>query len=134
MHWLRSRLNRKFALGTAGGLLASSLIFLVLFLALYRGELADERAAAAEQVNQLLQTSLENAMLKRDLEGLRVIVDRLGQQPGIEAVFITNPAGEIRFASDPALLGGLQSTDPDRRAASTILRPSTTVNETGFST
>ncbi|MGB5467206.1 MAG: ATP-binding protein [Sedimenticolaceae bacterium] len=119
MHWLRSRLNRKFALGTASGLLASSLLFLVLFLALYRGELADERAAAAAQVNQLLQTSLENAMLKRDLEGLRVIVDRLGRQPGIESVFITNPAGEIRFASDPTLLGGFQPTDPDRRTAFT---------------
>lgn len=114
MRWLRSRLNRKFAIGTAGGLLASSLVFLVLFLALYRGELADERAAAVEQVNRLLQTSLENAMLKRDLEGLRVIVDRLGRQPGIEAVFITNPAGEIRFASDATLLGGFQPTDPDR--------------------
>jgi len=117
--WLSSRLTRKFAIGTAGGLLASSLVFLVLFLALYRGELAAERAAAAAQVNQLLQTSLENAMLKRDLEGLRVIVERLGRQPGIEAVFITNPGGEIRFASDANLLGGWQPTDPDRRTAFT---------------
>lgn len=106
MHWLRSRLSRKFAIGTAVGLLASSLVFLLLFLALYRAELATERSSAAEQVNQLLQTSLENAMLKRDLEGLRLIVDRLGRQPGIAAVFITNPKGEIRFASDPLLLGG----------------------------
>ena len=117
MYWLRSRLSRKFAVGTAGGLLASSLVFLVLFLALYRTELAAERAVAAEQVNQLLQTSLENAMLKRDLEGLRVIVERLGHQPGIKAVFITNPGGEIRFASDPSLLGGWQPSDPNRRTS-----------------
>jgi len=122
--WLNSRLGRKFAIGTAVGLLASSLLFLVLFLALYRGELAAERTAAAEQVNQLLQTSLENAMLKRDLEGLRLIVDRLGQQPGIDAVYITNPAGEIRFSSDPALLGGLQAADPDQ------LTPFTSFTET----
>ena len=87
MHWLHSRLNRRFSMGTAAGLLASSLVFLMLYLGLYRTELASERAEAAEQVNQLLQTSLENAMLKRDIDGLRVIVDRLGQQPGIEAVF-----------------------------------------------
>ena len=124
MKWLNSRLGRKFAIGTAVGLLASSLLFLVLFLALYRGELAAERTAAAEQVNQLLQTSLENAMLKRDLEGLRLIVDRLGQQPGIDAVYITNPAGEIRFSSDPALLGGLQAADPDQ------LTPFTSFTET----
>ena len=114
MRWLNSRLGRKFAIGTAVGLLASSLLFLALFLALYRGELAAERTTAAEQVNQLLQTSLENAMLKRDLEGLRVIIDRLGQQPGIDTVFITNPAGEIRFSSDPSLIGGLQAADPDQ--------------------
>lgn len=119
VYWLRSRLSRKFAIGTAGGLLASSVVFLVLFLALYRGELSAERAAAAAQVNRLLQTSLENAMLKQDLEGLRLIVDRLGSQPGIETVFITNPAGEIRFASDPSLLGGWQPADPDRLAAFT---------------
>ena len=119
LHWLRSRLSRKFAIGTAGGLLSSSVVFLVLFLALYRGELSAERAAAAEQVNRLLQTSLENAMLKQDLEGLRLIVDRLGSQTGIVTVFITNPAGEIRFASDPSLLGGWQPADPDRRSAFT---------------
>lgn len=116
MGWLKSRLSRKFAVGTAAGLLVSSLVFVVLFLALYRGELAEERAGAAEQVNQLLQTSLENAMLKRDLEGLRLIVDRLGQQPGISSVFITNPGGAIRFASDAALLGGVfptPQTDPE---------------------
>ena len=119
MHWLRSRLNRKFALGTAAGLLASSLVFLLLFLALYRAELAAERAAAAGQVNQLLQTSLENAMIKRDLEGLRQIIGGLGRQPGIDAVFITNPAGEVRFASDPRLLGTTQATDPRWRTAFT---------------
>jgi signal transduction histidine kinase len=108
VQWLASRLSRKFAIGTAAGLLASSLVFLMLFLALYRAELASERASTAGQVNQLLQASLENAMLKRDLEGLRLIVERLGQQPGIASVFITNPQGEVRFASDPALLGGLQ--------------------------
>jgi signal transduction histidine kinase len=101
------------------GLLASSLVFLALFLGLYRTELAAERSAAAAQVNQLLQTSLENAMLKRDLDGLRVIVERLGQQPGIEAVFITDPRGAIRFASDPALLNAMQPPGPGERTAST---------------
>lgn len=119
MQWLRSRLSRMFAVGTAAGLVVSSLVFLMLFLALYRGELAAERAGAAEQVNQLLQTSLENAMLKRDLEGLRLIVDRLGQQPGIEAVFITDPRGEVRFSSDSTLLGRAFPPHADKKQAST---------------
>ncbi len=105
MHWLNQRLNRKFITGTAAGLLVSSLVFLALFANLYRDQLEQDRAHAAAQVNRLLQTSLENAMLKRDLEGLRTIVQRLGDQPDILAVRITNPAGEVRFASDQGLLG-----------------------------
>ena len=119
MIWPPSRLSQKFGLGTAAGLLLSSLIFLLLYIGLYSTELTAERAKAAAQVNSLLQTSLENAMLKRDLEGLRFIVDRLGQQTGIEAVFITNPAGEIRFASDPLLLGKRHSPVSYGAAAST---------------
>ncbi|MEZ5585589.1 MAG: ATP-binding protein [Sedimenticolaceae bacterium] len=95
------------------------MVFLLLYIGLYSTELTAERAKAAAQVNSLLQTSLENAMLKRDLEGLRFIVDRLGQQSGIEAVFITNPAGEIRFASNALLLGKQHSPASTGAAAST---------------
>lgn len=105
MIWLNGKLGRRFALGTAAGLLLSSLVFLVLFVQMYRGNLAGERTKALGQVTRLLQTSLENAMLKRDLEGLRTIVERLGEQPDIAGVFITNPAGEVRFSSRPAQLG-----------------------------
>lgn len=98
-------LNRKFALGTAAGLLSSSLIFLMLFTWLYRLELERERTAAAGQVMRLLQTSLENAMLKRDLDGLRAIVGRMGQTEGVAGVRIIAPHGEVRFASNPDWLG-----------------------------
>ncbi len=109
MHWLANGLNRKFAVGTAAGLLISSLVFLMLYIGLYRNELAQERAAAAEQVSNLLQTSLENAMLKRDLDGLRFIVRQLGSQRAVQRVFITNPRGEVRFSSDPQALGAQQA-------------------------
>ena len=104
MQWLAHSLNRKFVAGTAAGLLLSSLVFLVLYIGLYQKELATERAQVAVQVNNLLQTVLENAMLNRDLEGLRHIVNRLGEQPGITSVVITNPQGQIRFSSESTLL------------------------------
>lgn len=103
--WMTSRLHRRFLAGTAAGLLMSVLVFLLLFLGMYRAELGNERAGAATQVNQLLQTSLENAMLKRDLDGLRHIVAGLGRQDGIGVVMISNPSGEVRFSSDAGLLG-----------------------------
>lgn len=81
-----------------------SLIFLVGILSLYRMRLEEQRFDAADRINLLLQVSLENAMLKRDIDGLQEIVERLGKQSGIEAVMILNPAGEVRFASRPNLL------------------------------
>lgn len=97
-------LNQKFTLATIIGFLTSSLVFLVLFLAFYQSELGDERSQAARDVNHLLQSSLENAMLKRDLEGLKYIVNRLGQQPNINQVMIVNIKGEVRFSSHPKFL------------------------------
>ncbi len=104
MSWLKTSLNRKFAIGTAAGLLISSLFFLALFIGLFREQLQTERTAAAENISGLLQISLENAMLKHDLEGLKEIVHRLGDQNSVLGVRIANPAGEVRFASNPAVL------------------------------
>lgn len=111
MQWLSKGLNRKFAIGTAAGLLISSLVFLVLFVSLYRAQLKTARTDAANQVTSLLQTSLENAMLKRDLEGLKDIVSRLGHEPGILGVMIANPGGEVRIASRAEDLGGRVPAD-----------------------
>lgn len=86
----------------AGG---ASLIFGLLFLVLYRGQLEHERAVTSEQINHLLRVALENAMLKRDVPGLRSIVERMGQLPGISDVMILSPAGEVRFASSPENMG-----------------------------
>lgn len=98
---LSARLSRKFLAGLGLAVCLASLVFLVLFIESYRGRIGDERARASEQVNRLLQVSLENAMLKRDLPGLQDIVTRLGELPGVENVRIINPDREIRFASDP---------------------------------
>jgi signal transduction histidine kinase len=105
MRWLQAGLTRKFAIGTAVGLLVSSLVFLVLFISLYRQQIEHERSAAAAQLTRLFQISLENSMLKRDLEGLTNIVDRMAAEPGILEVAIANPLGEVRYASNGSHFG-----------------------------
>ena len=105
MSWFGKGLNYKFTLATIVGFLVSSLVFLGLFLVFYQAELERERAQAARDVNYLLQSSLENAMLKRDLEGLVFIVNRLGKQPNINGVMIANPLGQVRFSSHSERLG-----------------------------
>mgnify|MGYP001178247365 CR=1 FL=1 len=98
---LASRILRQVLL-VAGG---ASLAFGILFFGLYRDQLERERAATSEQINRLLRVALENAMLKRDVPGLRDIVRNMGQQPGIAGVMILAPDGEVRFASAPDKLG-----------------------------
>lgn len=98
---LSQRIMRQVLL-VAGG---ASLIFAMLFLGLYREQLERERAATSTQINRLLRVALENAMLKRDVPGLRDIVRKMGEQPGIVGVMILAPGGEVRFASQPEKLG-----------------------------
>ncbi len=86
----------------AGG---ASLLLGVVFLGLYRQQLENERAEASLHLNRMLQVTWENAMLKRDVDGLRDIVGKLGTLPGIRDVLILAPSGEVRFASDATKLG-----------------------------
>lgn len=128
--WVSSSLNRKFIAATSVGLLALSCLFLVLFSGMYRGQLHQEKTEAAEQVNRLLQTSLEAAMLRRDLDMLRTIVNQLGQQEAIRGVAIINRQGEIRFSDSADRLGGRFSIDCDDCA----FNPATSVDPLNFFT
>ncbi len=93
-------------LGVMVGLLGfMSLAFLLIFVGIYEQRLIGDHARASRQINSLLATTLENAMLGRDLAGLRDIVRRLGRQPGIDGVFILDRQFEIRFAHDAGMLG-----------------------------
>lgn len=114
MRWLDESLNRKFAAGTAVGLLVSSLFFLVLFVNLFRGQLEGERAEAAAQAGRLVATAVDEVLLRRDVEGLRSILANLGGQPGILGVGIGKPDGEIRFSSNPEVVGELVAAPPAR--------------------
>jgi signal transduction histidine kinase/HAMP domain-containing protein len=110
--WVRRSLSSRFLLLTVAGLVAISLVFLILFSGMYRARLEQGAQQTALQINKLFQATLENAMLKRDIDGLREIVQRLGVQDGIAAVMILHPSGEVRFSSDARLLG--LSLLPDR--------------------
>ncbi len=105
MHWISTSLNRKFLLGTFSGMLLVSLVFLVLFLQMYRGQLERVRTDGAAQVNRLLQASLEQAMLLRNLGMLEAVVAELGAQEGVAGVTIINRNAETRFSTDASIKG-----------------------------
>lgn len=110
--WLSGSLSRRLMVTVAAVLMTASALFLVLFVALYRAQLESERSDASAHINRLLQASLENAMLKRDLDGLQAIITRLGELPSVAEVMLLDPAREIRFASNPALLGTVMADEP----------------------
>lgn len=103
--WVRQRLQRRMMATLAAVLLALSVVFLVVLSSLYHSRLSAEMERSALHMSGVLQASLENAMLKRDLPGLRAIIADLGDDPEIGAVRILNPDFVVRFASDPGLEG-----------------------------
>lgn len=117
--WAGSRLQRKFLIILIAVLATVSLAFLVMLIWIYQMQLIKERASASMQVNTLLQASLENAMLKRDIDGLNDIIDRLQKQDNIDRVSILNPEFEVRFSSDKLLIGSRMETDRIRSASNT---------------
>ena len=99
------RLNRKLTLMLYAVLTATSLLFLLLLFGAYQLQLQNERARVSSQLNMLFAATLENAMLKRDISGLKEIMERLAEQPEVVDVAIVNPAGEVRFSSDELRVG-----------------------------
>lgn len=104
-HWAAGRLSRQLFLALGATLTLLSLAFLALFVGYYRGRLLDERARTSAEINDMLQVALENAMLKRDIEGLQEIVARLGTRKFVRGVMILDTKGQVRFASDKSKLG-----------------------------
>ncbi len=101
----KQHLSRRFIVFLFGVLGLVSVCFLLMFYYFYNSQLAGERTQASHAVSLLLESSLERAMLRRDLPGLRDIIRDLGTQQGVREVMILNPAGEVRFASQQDHLG-----------------------------
>ncbi len=104
-HWIDTKLNRKYILGMAFGLIGISLLFVIMFINLNKNQLENQHAKASLSLNKLLQSALENSMLKRDLGGVRNILNDFGKQENIYNIMITNTKGEVRFASKQESLG-----------------------------
>lgn len=104
-----SSLSRRFIIFLLSVLGLISAVFLVSFIYFYHAQIADERTEASNSVSLLLKSSLERAMLRRDLVGLQETVYELGAQDGIKEVMILNPQGEVRFASNTELIGQQQA-------------------------
>lgn len=107
-YWVESKLHRKYILGMASGLIAISLFFAVLFLNMYQTQLENELAKTSSHLNELLQTALENSMLKQDVGSIRNIINIFGKQDDIQNVMVLNPSGEVRMATEKSRIGEIK--------------------------
>ncbi len=123
-HWIGASLQRKLVMAIGTMLVLVSLGFLVILSGVYQNSLINEHTRASMQINRLLQASLENAMLKRDIPGLKAILRDMGNQPSIAQIMILNPEYEVRFSSDPSRINTMLKEDVTTRALTSISRQS----------
>lgn len=98
--WLAASLPRRLLAGLVAALTLSAGLLTGLALWLGQEAMQQQQEHAATQLVTVFETSLQNAMLQRDLPGLQQILDTLGQAPGIANVRLLNREGEVRFAAD----------------------------------
>ena len=103
--WLGTSLARRLTLGLIVALLVSAGLLAALALAISRDALRREHEQSATRVAHLFEASLQNAMLKHDLEGMAGILAALGQSPGVMQARLLAPQGTVRFASRPEAVG-----------------------------
>ena len=97
--WLGASVSRRLTLGLFVALLASAALVVALGLAVGQRALRQQQEDAARRMARLFEASLQNAMVKRDLDGMADILKELGHTPGVEQARLLTPAGELRFDS-----------------------------------
>lgn len=101
----RSTLSRRMAVRLVPAFVLGAGLLLAVSVWIGRQAMRLEHEAASMRMASLFETSLRNAMLQRDLEGLERLVARLGSLPGMASAEITTARGEVRFASKPGRRG-----------------------------
>lgn len=87
-------------------------------------ELSGARAEAALTSN-LIEATLEREMLAHDPAGLDGMIRRVGQQPGIHAIYFLDGNDLVRYSSQSGLVGArLDRRDPNCQACHNASAPS----------
>lgn len=106
-------LRFRLSLGVSVALGLILVVFLILHHEQQRRRVIHEAEANLTQVGQIIEGSLVHSMLSRDLTELQQILDELGRQRNIRAIWLLSTQGEVRFASGGAGVGTrLDQQDP----------------------
>lgn len=75
-------------------------------------------------LGNVIDGSLQHAMLSQDLAGIQGIIDNISRQEGIRTIFLMNKQGQVRFAGDSQQLGQVLTLS-DRGCAECHNNPAT---------
>ena len=96
---MKSPLARRIAWQLVPAFIAGAALLLGVSAWIGQVTLRHEVEQSSLRMVSLFESSLHNAMLKRDLDGLARLVAQLGTLPGVQSAELLTPAGEVRFAS-----------------------------------
>ncbi len=96
---MMSPLSRRIASWLAPGFVAGAAALLAVSVWIGQAALHHEVEQSSLRMASLFESSLRNAMLQRDLDGLSRLIAHLGTLPGVQSAELLTPAGEVRFAS-----------------------------------
>ena len=97
--WLSASLSRRLTLGLIVALLLSASVLMGLMAMVNHSALRAQQETSAKRMARLFEASLQNAMVKGDLEGMADILQYLGRAPGVAQAQLLSPQGEVRFSS-----------------------------------
>ncbi len=100
-----NRLAFKIVCGVTAVLLVVGAAFSYRIAKFHEGQMINTLQESASSLSMMVVTSLEHAMLTRDLHLLMEMVQNLKEEEGVERILILNRRGKIKVSPDPQLIG-----------------------------
>jgi signal transduction histidine kinase len=102
---LRRSLHAKITIGTALPLILISGFFTTIEHSRHRSTVLSHLSALASYSGQVIESSLQHAMLESDFAEVQGILDTIGKSGEFQVVYLLDPSGEVIFAPDNAGVG-----------------------------
>ena len=105
MRDLALSLRFRITVGVLIPLLAILSLFFYVRFSRYQRLLMYNLQLSAAHAGEIIEGSLQHAMLSNDLSTIQLIMDNIGQQPGVRDLFILDKQGRVVTSTDGAMTG-----------------------------
>ncbi len=114
LNFLKRSLHIKITIGTALPLILILGFFTTIEHSRHRSTVLTHLSALASYSGQVIESSLQHAMLESDFTEVQGILDTIGESGEFQVVYLLDPSGKVIFAPDNAGVGiVLDNRQPD---------------------